>query len=636
MGATVLVVLARWLAEPVLGGALPLVTLFAGVAIAVWVGGRGPALLTAVLGYAACEYLFVVPREGADPTRFVAGFAVALATCGIIIASGEAMRTARAAARANSALLRTALGSITDGVIVTGPDGRVVYVNPVAEALTGWMRDEADGRPLEHVFRMIDESTGGAVELPADDTGWLPAVATVDRAVLVGRDGVARPLEARAATLRDPYDAAVGSVVVFRDVGEQRRAERALASSERGLRDFFENASVGLNWVGPDGIVLRVNQAELDLLGYTRDEYVGRPMTSFHVDPRDALDILARLHAGETLRDRPARLRAKDGTTKEVLIDCNVLRDGDRFVHTRCITRDVTAQRCAEAALRESESRYRALAQSLAEAGRRKNEFIATLVHELRNPLAPMQNAVAALKGDVGRDARVEWWADLMARQIAQMSRLLEDLMEASRLAHDKLELRTRRLDLRAVIADAVEASRPVIDAAGHALRVDVGEAPLPVDGDAARLTQVFCNLLHNAAKYTPPRGHIALAVERRNAAAVVTVTDSGVGIDAATLPCVFDWFAQGAAPPEAPAGKGGLGVGLAIVRALVEAHGGSVAVQSAGAGKGSAFVVSLPLAAGAPEGLAPAAGNSNEAAATWLSAPADAASAFRSRADRA
>jgi len=357
LGATVLVVLARWLAEPVLGGALPLVTLFAGVAVAVWVGGRGPALLTAVLGYVACEYVFVVPREGADAIRFIAGFAVALATCGIIIASGEAMRAAQATARAKSALLRTALGSITDGVIVTGPDGRVVYVNPVAEALTGWMRDEAVGRPLEHVFRMIDESTGGAVELPAGDTDWLPAAATVDRAVLVGRDGITRPLEARAATLRDPYDAAVGSVVVFRDVGEQRRAERALACSERNLRDFFDNASVGLHWVGPDGIVLRVNQAELDLLGYTRDEYVGRPMASFHVDPRDALDILARLHAGETLRDRPARLRAKDGTTKEVLIDCNVLRDGDRFVHTRCITRDVTAQRRAEAALRDSEAR---------------------------------------------------------------------------------------------------------------------------------------------------------------------------------------------------------------------------------------------------------------------------------------
>jgi signal transduction histidine kinase len=230
------------------------------------------------------------------------------------------------------------------------------------------------------------------------------------------------------------------------------------------------------------------------------------------------------------------------------------------------------------------------------QADQRKDEFLATLAHELRNPLAPIRNAVDMLRlAGAGQPESKVW--EMMDRQVNNMVRLVNDLMEVSRITRGKIELQKSALDLAAVIAAALETSRPLIDAAKHTFTLTLPQQPLFVEGDPMRLAQVFSNLLNNAVKYTEPGGRIALAARSEEGSVVVTVTDSGVGIPDRALPHVFDMFVQGDARNNRT--QGGLGIGLTLVRSLVEMHGGSVKARSAGPGAGSEFEVRLPLAEG-------------------------------------
>jgi PAS domain S-box-containing protein len=352
--------------------------------------------------------------------------------------------------------------------------------------------------------------------------------------------------------------------------------------SERELRDFFENASVGLHWVGPDGIILRVNQTELDMLGYQREEYVGHHIADFHTDKQLVEDILRRLAAGQTLSDYPAQLRCKDGSIRDVLIDSSVLWEDGRFIHTRCFTRDVTDRKLAEEALRE--------------ASRRKDEFLAILAHELRNPLAPIQNSLHVLRMKDPGNAAGSRMIQMMERQVNHMVRLVDDLMEVSRVTRGKITLRKELVELESVLRSAMETSRPLIEAAHHDLVLLVSSEPCLVEGDTVRLAQVFSNLLNNSAKYTDNGGQIRVTVRRERDHVTVSVRDNGAGIPAEILPRVFDLFTQ--AERSIGRAQGGLGIGLTLVKTLVEMHGGTVHVHSEGYGKGSEFIVSLPLAA--------------------------------------
>ena len=235
-------------------------------------------------------------------------------------------------------------------------------------------------------------------------------------------------------------------------------------------------------------------------------------------------------------------------------------------------------------------------AQNLTEANRHKDEFLAVLGHELRNPLAPIRNAVALLGSDDPDPETVRWARDIMGRQVRNMVRLVDDLLDLSRIMQGKLDLRTQRCDLAAVIADAVETARPVIDAKGHALSISLPGEPVPLDADPIRLAQALVNLLNNAAKYTDPGGRIDLTAVRDGAEAVVVVSDGGVGIAPELLPQVFDLFTQEGR--SLSRSQGGLGIGLTLVRNLVEMHGGSVSARSEGLGRGSEFVVRLPAPA--------------------------------------
>jgi len=346
-------VLLRWSLDPWMGDTLPLVTLFGAVAVAVWLVDYRMAIAVAIVGYLACSYLFIDPRGVFElgRARNLIGLLAYLGTCGVIIGLGHTMRFARTRAQKRGELLRVTLASIGDAVIATDTQGRVERMNAAAEALTGWTQSDAMGEPLDAVFRIVHEHTREPLENPASRA--LRAGVVVELAnhtVLLAKDGSERIIDDSAAPIRDEDGRVRGCVLVFRDVTERRKADRALRQSESELADFFENASVGLHWVGRDGTVLRVNRNELDMLGYSRDEYVGRHIGEFYDDRAVIDEMLARLARGETLRDWPARMRCKDGSLRDVLVSSNALFEGGELVHTRCFTRDVTDARRAELA----------------------------------------------------------------------------------------------------------------------------------------------------------------------------------------------------------------------------------------------------------------------------------------------
>ena len=245
-------------------------------------------------------------------------------------------------------------------------------------------------------------------------------------------------------------------------------------------------------------------------------------------------------------------------------------------------------------ALRARHRQYQARAYLLERdlMDRRKDEFLATLAHELRNPLAPIRNSIALLQNSDSIQPRV--W-EMMERQVGHMVRLVDDLMEVSRITRGKIALHRTSLDLGAAIGAAVESGRPLAEKAGHTVSVNLPRQSLAVEGDAVRLAQVFANLLNNAIKYTDRGGRISVTARNEDDSAVITVTDSGVGIPAEALPNVFEMFMQ--VNTGDGRAQGGLGIGLTLVRSIVELHGGTVVARSAGLGRGSEFEVRLPLA---------------------------------------
>ncbi len=285
----------------------------------------------------------------------------------------------------------------------------------------------------------------------------------------------------------------------------------------------------------------------------------------------DSVAHAVRTLGNVTLLERPTRLAA--------LVSA---------VHTALRARERQYQ--IRAHLQERER----IAQSLNDADRRKNEFLAMLAHELRNPLAPICNAVQVLRLTRTTDPVAAHMCEVMQRQIDHMVRLVDDLLDVSRITRGKITLHRERTDLTAIIRNAIDISRPLIDAAGHRLSIHTLDTPIPIDGDAIRLTQVVANLLNNAAKYTPARGQITITAQKRDGRAAISVRDNGEGMTPEMLPRVFDLFIQG--PPAEAQARGGLGIGLTLVRQLVELHGGIVEAFSEGLGKGSEFVVTLPL----------------------------------------
>jgi len=374
------------------------------------------------------------------------------------------------------------------------------------------------------------------------------------------------------------------------DIDARRQAETALQESEGRFRALADGAPALIWQFGPDGRLEYVNQRYAEVTGATLADLLPDGWRA-GVHPDDQPYFLAA--AGDALGDRVPfhlrlRVRTRDGQWRwfEVHFAPWFAPDGAYRGHVG-IGIDITDGVQAEDALREGD--------------RRKDEFLAVLAHELRNPLAPISNAVQMLRCADGK-RKADRVMEMASRQVKHITRLVDDLMEVSRITRGKIELARQPVLLTDVVAAAVETSRPALDGARHAFTQHVPDERFVLDADKVRLTQVFSNLLNNAAKYTDPGGRIELSVRREGEYAVVAVRDSGIGIPSDKLGHVFGMFAQ---VEEAGARcQGGLGIGLAMVHKLVEMHGGSVQARSDGVGRGSEFIVRLPLA---PAGAIPA-----------------------------
>lgn len=310
--------------------------------------------------------------------------------------------------------------------------------------------------------------------------------------------------------------------------------------------------------------------------------------------------VMAQLHLQGPWSDLPVLVLARTGADSSAIMEVMEL-----MANVTVIERPLRISALVstvKSALRARQRQYqmRAMLRGLEEADERKTQFLATLAHELRNPLAPLTTALAIVaRPDIQLDEARSYF-DMMQRQIDHMVRLIGDLMEVSRITRGKVELRLEPLSLDQVLKEAIELSRPLIDGARHALRVDIPEGDWVLEGDGVRLTQVFANLLNNAAKYTPPRGLVEVIVEREGGSARVRIRDNGVGLPPDMLTEIFGIFVQ--VPRNSQVAQGGLGIGLTLVKSLVELHGGRVQAFSAGPGQGTELVVELPLSAAAAQ----------------------------------
>jgi PAS domain S-box-containing protein len=511
-----------------------------------------------------------------------------------------ARRRAEEALRQQSELLRITLGSIGDAVISTDAEGRVTFMNGVAESLTGWSQAEGMGRPLPDVFHIVDELTRQPVENPvvcALRDGNIVGLA--NHTLLIARDGTERPIDDSAAPIRDDSGATVGAVLVFRDVTERRRAEEAMAR----LAAIVESSQDAIVSKTVDGIILSWNSGAERLFGYEPHEAIGKPITLIIPPERqdEEHEILTRIVRGDRVEHFETVRVSKHGRRIDISLTVSPVRDSTgRVIGASKIARDITDRKRAEEALRK--------------ADQRKDEFIALLAHELRNPLAPLRNGLQVMRL-AGSDTKALAQArDMMERQLEHVVRLVDDLLDVSRMSQNKMELRRSRVLLKDAVSSAVETARPALEAAGHDLTISLPPDPIHLDADLTRLAQVFSNLLMNSAKYTEPGGRIWLAAERQGVEVVVSVRDTGIGIPSEALPRIFDMFSQVGRNIERS--TGGLGIGLALVKGLVEMHDGTVTAASEGPGKGSTFTVKLPALGAHTKSLATAPSDEGKSAA--------------------
>ena len=378
-----------------------------------------------------------------------------------------------------------------------------------------------------------------------------------------------------------------GYLSLITDVSDLVRAQEGLRESEAMLRSVTDAARVGLVMIDEEHRYRFANRAYAEVLGLPSADIVGLRVA----------EVLAPVYE-QQIRPRLDQAFAGERVNYELKLP-PVSGGGPRFCAVAYEPRiDPSGEKLVVVVIVDVTERLRAEEQ-LRDADRRKDEFLAILAHELRNPLAPIRNGLQVMRLAADNAAIVAKSRDMMDRQLTHLVRLVDDLLDVSRISRGKMELRRERILLADVVASAIETARPAIDAAKHLLTVNIPSEQVYLDGDLTRLAQVFSNLLTNAAKYTPASGRIWLAAELAGGEVVVSVTDTGGGIPVEAQPRLFIMFSQ--VDRSFERSVGGLGIGLALVKGLTEMHGGSVVVQSAGHGRGSTFTVRLPLSSSQP-----------------------------------
>ncbi len=470
--------------------------------------------------------------------------------------------------------------------------GCVASWNPGAERIKGYAAEDILGRhfstfyPEEAKQRRWPEHELAVAEQVGrfEDEGWR-----------VRKDGSRFWADVVITALRDERGELRGFAKITRDLSHRREREEKLRQSEERFRLLVEGVKdYAIFMLDPGGRVVCWNSGAERINGYKAQEILGKHFSLFYpkgaVDKRFPEQELAMAREHGRFEDEGLRVRMHGAPFWANVVLTPLYDAQGALAGYAKVTRDLTDRKRVEA---------------LERAERQTNEFLAMLAHELRNPLAPISNALQLLAQKPAADPTEQWARDVLARQTGQMTRLVDDLLDVSRITRSAISLAKQPVDVRTAVRTAADASLQWMQARAHALHVALPEHELPVLADEARLVQVLQNLLHNAAKYTPPGGRIDIGARREDSAIVIAVRDNGMGMEPDMLSSAFELFRQG--EQGADRADGGLGVGLTLVQRLVAMHGGTVEARSAGPGRGSEFLVQLPAAAGAAQRPAPA-----------------------------
>ena len=505
---------------------------------------------------------------------------------------------AQAALRQSEQRLRTTLRSIGDAVLATDAEGRVTFLNAVAERLTGWSLADASGRPVEEIFRIVEETSRAPVEGPVRRViGRGEIVGLANHTLLIARDGTQTPIADSAAPIRDSRGRLDGVVLVFRDIAVQRRAERE-AQRLAAIAASVEYAIVAET---VDNVITDWNPGAEALFGFTAAEMIGRRMVELappgSEDPTPVLTT--ELLAGRRIAEFDVRRRTKDGRWIEIVVNLSAIRDSTgRIIGISRLIRDVTERRRQSRELEEA--RHRA-----EEASAAKDRFLATLSHELRTPLTPVMASIHRLERRADLGPGMAESLAMIRRNVELEARLIDDLLDLTRISAGKVELDREPLDLHEVLRSVVQSARSEFFRRGVELVSELEATDHFCVCDGARLQQVFWNLLQNSSKFTPSGGRVTLRSENPSPGRIrVLVRDTGQGIRKDLLARIFDAFEQGDATARRRAG--GLGLGLAIARNLVELHGGSISAESEGESRGATFAIELATTGERPMRTAP------------------------------
>jgi PAS domain S-box-containing protein len=607
-----LATLLRVALQPVLGEHFPFLIYLGAVAFVARYAGTGPAILTAAGGGLLAAHFFGLPLGHVGSWANAGPIALYGVVAGTIIALARSLATsklravtdlterlrAEEAADAKEREFQAIFDLAGAGVVQTDAiDRRLLRVNQYFCDLLGYSETELLARTLCDITH------------PEDVERDLKAVRRIMAGEIDGVEAETRYLRkdgqlvwglVSVRVVRDASGSPLRSIAVVFDITERKRIEGELHRNKEFLERIMDSSEDCIKVLDLEGRVLFMSAAGQRRLEIPDPSCI---LTSDWLDlwcgpAREAAQ--AALHAARNGRVGSFQAYCPTWTGGSKCWDTVVtpMRGADGTPERLlAVSRDVTEHRKFEAALNET-------AERLAEADRRKDQFLATLAHELRNPLTPIRNALTLIRMRADDPAAVEDARRLADRQLSQLVRLVDDLLDVSRITCGKLRLQKGRIDIRMVIDNALETAAPLFEAAGHRLTIDVESSTCHLEGDPIRLAQALSNLLTNAAKYTEPGGEIRLSARCTGGEITIAVEDNGRGIHEPMLPKLFELFTQ----IDSTTGRAseGLGIGLSLVKSLVELHGGTVEAASAGPGKGSTFTMRLPLCVAEARGEPP------------------------------